>query len=134
MKVLLRKRADAKTAAHKREPATRLRALGVRGAPALSPTLANMSARTRKRRLAKLVTLVERKRARQPVTRPRASGITVLGELVAERNASATAKIRPPEKHLRALARTDIQARKRELGMPRPALGAIGPAPARIPA
>ena len=132
MKVLLRKRADAKTAAHKREPAIQLRALGVRGARV--PFRTPVSARTRKRRLAKLVTLVERKRARQPVTRPRASGITVLGELVVERNASATAKIRPPEKHLRALARTDIQVRKRELGMLRPALGAIGPAPARIPA
>ena len=44
MKVLLRKRADAKTAAHKRERATRLRALGARGVPALSRTLANVRA------------------------------------------------------------------------------------------
>lgn len=42
VKVLLRKRADAKTAALKREPATRLRALGVLGAPALFPILANV--------------------------------------------------------------------------------------------
>ena len=36
VKVLLRKRADAKTAANEREPAIRLRALGARGAIALS--------------------------------------------------------------------------------------------------
>ena len=62
VKVLLRKRADAKTVAHKREPATRLRALGVLGVPALSPTLANV--REHSLFPANLVILAARKRAR----------------------------------------------------------------------
>ena len=62
MKVLLRKRADAKTAAHKREPAIQLRALGVRGAPALLPTLANV--RAHNPFPANLAILAEFKRAR----------------------------------------------------------------------
>ena len=131
-RALLRKPADAKMAARKREPATRPRALGALGAPALSRTPA--SARTRKRRPAKLVTLAARKRARQPATLPRVNGITVLGALAVKHSTSATAKIRPPEKPLRRPARTDTRARKRELGTPRPALGVIGLTPARIPA
>ena len=59
---ILRKPAGVIMAGLKREPATRLRALGVLGAAALSRT--PVSARKRQRRPAKLVTLAARKRAR----------------------------------------------------------------------
>ena len=62
VKVLLRKRADAKTAANEREPAIRLRALGVLGVPALSPTLANV--REYNLLPSNFAILAERKRAR----------------------------------------------------------------------
>ena len=62
MKVLLRKRADAKTAAHKRERATRLRALGARGVRVPFRTVA--LARVRSLTAANLAILAERKRVR----------------------------------------------------------------------